>query len=151
MTEYIDREVLLAEAKRISGPMTGDGWDNWGVYALINRQPAADVVEVVRCKECKFWKDIHVLQNDGRERQYKEEEYYEDGRFLFSPVVTNAIGINVGSLCMYEHNRGWNCDKTVFRQANDFCSRGEKRPCSYEEWWGIEDGYYPAPPEEENV
>ena len=52
MAEYIEREALLAEAKRISGPMTGDGWDNWGVYALINRQPAADVVEVVRCKDC---------------------------------------------------------------------------------------------------
>ena len=58
MAEYIDRDALLAEAKRISGPMTGDGWDNWGVYALINRQPAADVVEVVRCKDC-----IHY---DGR-------------------------------------------------------------------------------------
>lgn len=45
MAEYIDRDALLAEAKRISGPMTGDGWDNWGVYALINRQPAVDVVE----------------------------------------------------------------------------------------------------------
>jgi len=45
MAEYIDRDALLAEAKRISGPMTGDGWDNYGVYALINRQPAADVVE----------------------------------------------------------------------------------------------------------
>ena len=48
MAEYIDRDALLAEAKRISGPMTGDGWDNWGVYALINRQPAADVRPVVR-------------------------------------------------------------------------------------------------------
>ena len=50
MAEYIDRDALLAEAKRISGPMTGDGWDNWGVYALINRQPAADVVERKRGK-----------------------------------------------------------------------------------------------------
>ena len=48
MAEYIDRDALLAEAKRISGPMTGDGWDNWGVYALINRQPAVDVRPVVR-------------------------------------------------------------------------------------------------------
>lgn len=53
MAEYIDRDALLAEAKRISGPMTGDGWDNWGVYALINRQPAADVRPVVLCRDCK--------------------------------------------------------------------------------------------------
>ena len=53
MAEYIDRDALLAEAKRISGPMTGDGWDNWGVYALINRQPAVDVRPVVLCRDCK--------------------------------------------------------------------------------------------------
>lgn len=37
----IDADILLAEAKRISGPITGDGWDNSGVYALIERQPTA--------------------------------------------------------------------------------------------------------------
>ena len=35
----IDADALLQEAKRLSGPQTGDGWDNWGVYALIERQP----------------------------------------------------------------------------------------------------------------
>lgn len=135
MAEYIDRDALLAEAKRISGPMTGDGWDNWGVYALINRQPAADVVEVVRCKECQFWKDEHVLLNDGRERQYTDEDPY----FL----VTSDVGINIGAKCMREYNRGWSCDKTVFRNEDDYCSKAEKRPCSYEQWWGIKDGYYP--------
>lgn len=34
----VDADELLAEAKRQSGPMTGDGWDNLGVYALIERQ-----------------------------------------------------------------------------------------------------------------
>ena len=43
MPKYIDADALLAEAKKLSGPMTGDGWSNWGVYALIERQPAADV------------------------------------------------------------------------------------------------------------
>ena len=37
--DLIDRNAMLEEAKRISGPFTGDGWDNWGVYALIDRQP----------------------------------------------------------------------------------------------------------------
>ena len=37
--DLIDRNAILEEAKRISGPFTGDGWDNWGVYALIDRQP----------------------------------------------------------------------------------------------------------------
>lgn len=54
MPRYINADELLAEAKRLSGPQTGDGWDNWGVYALIERQPTADVVEVVRCLECVY-------------------------------------------------------------------------------------------------
>lgn len=47
MPKYIDADKLLEEAKRLSGPHTGDGWSNWGVFALIERQPAADV-EMVR-------------------------------------------------------------------------------------------------------
>ena len=35
----IDADAMLLEAKQISGPITGDGWDNYGVYALIERQP----------------------------------------------------------------------------------------------------------------
>lgn len=38
--DLVDRRTLMDEAKRLSGPITGDGWDNWGVYALIDRQPA---------------------------------------------------------------------------------------------------------------
>ena len=34
----IDADAIMDEAKRISGPYTGDGWDNWSVYALIDRQ-----------------------------------------------------------------------------------------------------------------
>ena len=40
----IDADALLEEAKRLSGPQTGDGWDNWGVYALIERQKTVDAV-----------------------------------------------------------------------------------------------------------
>lgn len=49
----IDADALLSEAKRISGPVTGDGWDNFGVYALIERQKTIDAVPVVRCRDCK--------------------------------------------------------------------------------------------------
>ena len=40
----VDADELLNNAKEQSGPMTGDGWDNLGVYALIERQET--VVEV---------------------------------------------------------------------------------------------------------
>lgn len=50
--DLISKSKLYDEAVRLSGPFTGDGWDNWGVYNLIMRQPAVDAVPVVRCEEC---------------------------------------------------------------------------------------------------
>ena len=44
MNDLISRKQIMDEAKRLSGPMTGDGWDNWGVYALIERQPSVHAV-----------------------------------------------------------------------------------------------------------
>lgn len=104
-------------------------------------------VKIIRCKDCKYWKDKHVRLGDGRERQYLPEEYDDsDGYKLLIPSVTADVGINVGSQCQYEKNCGWACDKTVFRNDDDYCSRAEKRPCSYERWWGIDNGWYPLSP-----
>ena len=99
----------------------------------------ADVVEVVRCQECKYWRDKYVKQNDGRERQYRDDD--NDG--LMDGCVTLSVGVNMGAMCLYEKHRGWDVDKSVYRNADDYCSRGERRPCSYEQWWGIVDGFYP--------
>ena len=102
-----------------------------------------DVQPVVRCKDCRYWKDCHVRYPDGRERQYLPEDYEDiDGYKLLVPSVTSDVGINVAPQCMYEKNRGWSCDKTVFKNADDYCSRAEKRTSSYESWWGICDGWY---------
>ena len=51
--DLISKSKLYDEAVRLSGPFTGDGWDNWGVYNLIMRQPPVDAVPVVRCEHCK--------------------------------------------------------------------------------------------------
>lgn len=45
--EYIEREALLAEYDRVHVGPPG------GARKLIAKAPAADVVEVVRCKDCK--------------------------------------------------------------------------------------------------
>lgn len=52
MTEYIEREALLKEVYKIGGRPWSE-WETAGVESLIHRQPAADVVAVVRCKDCK--------------------------------------------------------------------------------------------------
>lgn len=52
--DLISRALILDEAKRISGPITGDGWDNWGVYGLIERQPSVPAVPLDKlCELCE--------------------------------------------------------------------------------------------------
>jgi hypothetical protein len=50
MAEYIERETLIAEYDRVHIGEAG------GARKLMVEAPAADVVEVVRCKDCKHRK-----------------------------------------------------------------------------------------------
>lgn len=58
MAEYIEREALLHAMKMDVRPP----------FAVVRDFPAADVVEVVRCKECKYYKkgscDCHSVWPD---------------------------------------------------------------------------------------
>lgn len=110
------------------------------VYSRTAEIPSADVRPVVRCRDCKFWHDDYVRQNDGAKRKYRDDDVDPLG---IKNSVTLDIGINCGAMCCVEDGKGWGMNKRVFRQADDFCSRGELRPCSYDEWWGIVDGVYP--------
>ena len=55
MAEYIEREALMEKMdKHYSFP-----WSKVSkayMFDLIEQQPAADVVEVVRCKDCQYYK-----------------------------------------------------------------------------------------------
>lgn len=69
MAEYIEREALIAEFKRLKL-----GENSFiervfadGVYAIIEQFPAADVVPAVRCKDCIHY-DLGVclkIYSDG--------------------------------------------------------------------------------------
>ena len=52
MTEYIEREALMRNLKHFAPEQLTPL-----IESLIQKQPAADVVEVVRCKDCKYWQD----------------------------------------------------------------------------------------------
>lgn len=80
-----------------------------------------DTVQVVRCKNCKYWRDKQILLDDGTYRDYEPGEY-ENGSLL-GCGVTSDIGINVGSRCMRREFSGdsWWCGE------NDFCSYGEAK------------------------
>lgn len=59
MAEYIAREVLLAQLRAMESynvsPMYRRGYDD--CVGAILKAPAADVVPVVRCKDCKWFVD----------------------------------------------------------------------------------------------
>ena len=55
MPRYIDADKAMDEINRIGGHNLCE-WETIGVKALIDRQPTADVVEVVWCKDCKRFK-----------------------------------------------------------------------------------------------
>ena len=96
----------------------------------------------IPCSECMYWRDERVLMNNGKARQYNGDEPDALGIKHSVPI---EVGINQGAMCLYEEGRGWSTDHTTFRNADDFCSRFKKRPCSYEEWYGIVDGVYAEP------
>ena len=51
MARYIDADALIAEYDRVHVGAPG------GARKLMVDAPAADVVEVVRCKDCKYYFD----------------------------------------------------------------------------------------------
>lgn len=65
MPEYIEREALLNEAKK-----RAKAFSSALIYEAIKEAPAADVVEVVRCKDCVFCRynenaDVHKCDRRG--------------------------------------------------------------------------------------
>lgn len=54
--EYIEREAFKAEIRRLSTHYLNE-WDTLGVLAATDRTPAADVREVVLCRDCKYYND----------------------------------------------------------------------------------------------
>ena len=80
--------------------------------------------KVVRCKDCLHYHKAHILCNDGTEKDISE--FPKEALDFTGAFVTSKYGINVGGKCELEKNCGYAEDKSVFRNPNDFCSRGER-------------------------
>ena len=86
-----------------------------------------DAVEVVRCKECKWYDPPHILYKDGTRKNVEKDEL----------TVTADVGINCGGKCMAHgktyctnHDREDPEDEpniVIFRNPMDYCSYGERR------------------------
>ena len=91
MAKYIEREKLYQELHNAGGcdaPKNSwaDGWDKGISEAirLLTEQPTADVVEVVRCKDCKYWHHgyccgIPVVGDDASYVATEEMDYCNYG------------------------------------------------------------------------
>ena len=64
MADYIKRKTALEDFERCNAE--NQNWTPQRVKTLLLRQPAADVAEVVRCKDCKYGDYMVCLRtNDG--------------------------------------------------------------------------------------
>lgn len=52
MAEYIEREAAIKEIYRFDGYLDDDMI--WRLHYALRKIPVADVVEVVRCKDCRY-------------------------------------------------------------------------------------------------
>ena len=79
--------------------------------------------EVVRCKDCAYWKPPHIVLRDGKQRLYRDGDTDGDP---FGMYVSADVGLNVGGKCWVEHNNGYGHDMRVFRNEDDYCSRAKR-------------------------
>ena len=79
MTDYISREAFKEEVRRLSTHYLNE-WSTLGVLAAIDRIPAADVAEVVRCKDCiyayPYGLEIKCTKHSGRSEKFGEDASY---------------------------------------------------------------------------
>lgn len=63
MAEYIDREKLLRDIEKYH--LSDGKFQHW-----VEIQPAADVEHVIRCRDCKYSRELN--HEDPKERQFIE-------------------------------------------------------------------------------
>ena len=104
-----------------SGDTTADN-----IKRDIKTLPTADVVPVVRCKDCIYFQDRYIELPDGSKRPYEKGEN----------IVSIDVGINVGSYCKridYAIVHGQrdgepSIDETrLWANPDDYCSRAESK------------------------
>lgn len=122
MQRLIDAKETNKAIKKICDDYGIAYGNNYGGFAdkiasVIDNMSTIDAEPVVRCKDCIYWQDRKVRMKNDEYRDYLPDE---------DMFVSIDKGINVGSHCTlhgYENMSGsW-----FWAQANDFCSRGEKK------------------------
>lgn len=80
--------MRLIDADELLQDNTYEWFDDWGNYTnageIISNAPTVDAVEIVRCKDCKYWKivwgEVHACLCARGMLYTKENEYCSHGR-----------------------------------------------------------------------
>lgn len=88
--EYIDREKLKTEKV-----YSEERHEYIVPVAVIDWQPAADVAQVVRCKDCQYWKDgiCGFFSNYGITGFIKAAEYITQPDSFCSWAMARAVPV----------------------------------------------------------
>ena len=63
MAEYIDKQALNEYINKRLNNSVIKGW----IKSIINKIPTADVAEVVRCKDCKYFEVYYPIKEKDKE------------------------------------------------------------------------------------
>lgn len=90
------------------------------------RMGCCPLIELIHCKNCKWYDPPHIEYKDGTREDYPKE-----------PFVTADIGVTVGGICIAKnkiyctaHDRENPDDYeeiVMFRNPDDYCSYGERK------------------------
>ena len=94
MSRYINKDILFEEieeltwyhlnevlGKMIEGANNKGWYKSEDIFKTIDAIPTADVVKVVRCKDCKYWHDDGIMTTCDKNigNGYDAEYYCADG------------------------------------------------------------------------
>ncbi len=108
--EYIERGALLTELERLPHLERSAG-------SMIRSAPAADVVEVVRCKDCKHCAILYPSKMTG-----------EEPKEIYSCQI-EIHGVRPDHFCSYGERRGINHEETGGTAASGDDAEEESGGC----------------------
>lgn len=129
MAEYIEREKAIEEVDgwldSVGSIIVGKGLSSYGeLIGCIQDVPAADVEEVVYCKNCKF-RNTHTC---FAKHETSDNDYCSCGVRMALSDCEKVIRCKDCKYLMFSDFYG-ECSKGYFGivTPDDFCSRGERK------------------------
>ena len=114
MSDYIDIYAAVAIVNKYSNSQSNVEDVTADIINELFTAPAADVIEVVRCKDC-IWFEPDSVWEKGKKIRYRKE-----GEF-----VSAEEGVNVQSYC--ECPRYRHLDGLMFVTKEHYCAHAERR------------------------